>query len=165
MLAVGLMTGNIVGGARLKLGSAGLPVWPVGGASDSVTSFRNEFPDRGCAGPSEAGGFSLAGDRVVIVGDTPRDVECGRHHGTRTVGVATGELHRRGAGGGRGGLVLESFPGVLDRTLEAPSWEVDPGSRVAPPGPILPRSHRMVEWIVGFPGTWNWSRFVAQAQR
>ena len=29
---------------------------------------------------------------VVVVGDTPRDVDCGRTHGTRTVAVATGRF-------------------------------------------------------------------------
>ena len=27
---------------------------------------------------------------MVVVGDTPRDVSCGKHSGTRTVAVATG---------------------------------------------------------------------------
>ncbi len=116
-VAVGLVTGNIVGGARLKLGSAGLPVWPVGGFG-SDHEFRNELPGIAVRRAAEAWGVSFPGDRVVIVGDTPRDVECGRHHGTRTVGVATGNFTAGALAEAGADLVLESFQ-ELDRTLEA----------------------------------------------
>jgi phosphoglycolate phosphatase-like HAD superfamily hydrolase len=47
-------------------------------------------------------GRGLAGGQVVILGDTPADVECGRPIGARTIGVATGHydvaaLHAAGA--------------------------------------------------------------------
>ena len=35
-------------------------------------------------------GRSYAGKQVVVVGDTPSDIECGAHLGVRTVAVATG---------------------------------------------------------------------------
>ena len=38
----------------------------------------------------EEWGVSFPPDQVVVVGDTPMDVECGRHVGARTLAVATG---------------------------------------------------------------------------
>ena len=32
----------------------------------------------------------MAGDRMVIIGDTPADIHCGRSLGVRAIGVATG---------------------------------------------------------------------------
>jgi phosphoglycolate phosphatase-like HAD superfamily hydrolase len=51
---------------------------------------------------SERAGHEIAPSAAVVIGDTPLDVEAGRAHGTRTVGVATGpysvaELEAAGA--------------------------------------------------------------------
>jgi phosphoglycolate phosphatase-like HAD superfamily hydrolase len=35
-------------------------------------------------------GVMLPGDDVVIIGDTPSDIHCGRPIGARTIGVASG---------------------------------------------------------------------------
>ena len=35
-------------------------------------------------------GLDLAGDGIVIIGDTPADILCGRSLGVRAIGVATG---------------------------------------------------------------------------
>lgn len=90
--ALGLVTGNVVDGARLKLGSAGLAHrFPVGGfGSDSEE--RNELPAIAIERARDHFGTAFEPERVVIVGDTPRDVACGRHGGCRTVAVATGRF-------------------------------------------------------------------------
>ena len=116
-VAVGLVTGNIAGGARLKLGSVGLPDWPVGGFG-SDHELRNELPGIAVRRAADAWGVSFPADRVVIVGDTPRDVECGRHHGTRTVGVATGNFTAAVLAEAGATRVLESFHD-LDKSLAA----------------------------------------------
>ena len=38
----------------------------------------------------ESLGVLLDGDRVIIIGDTPADIHCGRGVGARAIGVATG---------------------------------------------------------------------------
>jgi phosphoglycolate phosphatase-like HAD superfamily hydrolase len=94
-VALGLVTGNIAGGARLKLGSVGLaPHFRVGsyGSDDEV---RNHLPGIAMRRAREVFGRMFSPRDVVIVGDTPRDVECGRHEGTRTFGVATGHYGPR----------------------------------------------------------------------
>jgi len=89
-VGVGLVTGNIVGGARLKLGSARL--WErfgVGGYGSDHEE-RDELPAIALSRAREHWGRAIDADQAVIVGDTPRDVACGRAAGMRTVAVATG---------------------------------------------------------------------------
>jgi phosphoglycolate phosphatase-like HAD superfamily hydrolase len=91
-VALGLLTGNIVEGARLKLGSVGMADhFPIGGfGSDSEV--RDHLPAFAMERAREKWGVVFSPERVVVVGDTPRDVACGRFGGTRTVGVATGRF-------------------------------------------------------------------------
>ncbi len=87
---IGLVTGNVRDGARLKLGSAGLEFgrFRVGGfGSDSHV--RADLPEVARRRASEALGTELAGPDVVIIGDTPADMACGRGIGARAVGVGT----------------------------------------------------------------------------
>jgi phosphoglycolate phosphatase-like HAD superfamily hydrolase len=91
-VALGLVTGNIAEGARLKLGSVGLHErFPIGGyGSDSEE--RDHLPGVALARARELLRVDFAPEDVVVVGDTPRDVACGRCHGLRTLAVATGRF-------------------------------------------------------------------------
>jgi phosphoglycolate phosphatase-like HAD superfamily hydrolase len=91
-VAVGLLTGNIVEGARLKLGSAGLMrFFPVGGfGSDS--EIREDLAAVAIRRAAKNWDTIFPAAAVVVVGDTPRDVACGKLAGTRTVAVATGRF-------------------------------------------------------------------------
>ncbi len=91
-VALGLLTGNIVEGARLKLGSVGLmDYFPIGGfGSDSEV--REELPVVAMERAERNWGVAFHPGSVVVIGDTPRDVACGKHAGTRTVAVATGRF-------------------------------------------------------------------------
>lgn len=87
---VALLTGNIRGGAGLKLGSHGLKDRFEFGAYGDDHENRNELAriavDRG----SERLGRHLCGSEVVIIGDTLADIECARSVGAYCVAVATG---------------------------------------------------------------------------
>jgi phosphoglycolate phosphatase len=88
---VGLLTGNVVEGARLKLRSGGLDIARFRvGAFGSDHAERAELPQIAQRRARETLGVSAAGKDVVIVGDTPADVTCGRAIGARAIGVATG---------------------------------------------------------------------------
>lgn len=97
-VAMGLVTGNHVRGAALKLGAAGLdvPFFPDGheavGAFGSDAEDRNALPAIALRRARDRWRIPFEADNVVIIGDTPRDIECGRAHRTRTVGVATGRF-------------------------------------------------------------------------
>jgi len=89
-VALGLLTGNIAQGARLKLGSVGLAErFQVGGYGSDAED-RDALPAVAMARANDHFGIDFPPDSVVVIGDTPRDVACGKIGGTRTVAVATG---------------------------------------------------------------------------
>jgi phosphoglycolate phosphatase-like HAD superfamily hydrolase len=89
-VGVGLLTGNIEGGARLKLASAELWEHFRVGSYGSDHEMRDELPGIALGRACEIWGTDLEAKSAVVVGDTPRDVACGRSGGARTLGVATG---------------------------------------------------------------------------
>lgn len=88
---LGLLTGNVVEGARVKVDAAGLGFRRFRvGAYGSDHWVRAELPAVAVARAREATGLSFTGKEVVIVGDTPFDIACGEHLGVRTIATATG---------------------------------------------------------------------------
>lgn len=88
---VGLLTGNLQPGAALKLRSAGVdPERFRVGAYGSDSHRRSDLPAIAARRAEALTGRPFAGPDVVIVGDTPEDVACGRPIGARAVAVATG---------------------------------------------------------------------------
>ena len=87
---VGLLTGNIEPGARVKLRSTGL--WPLFrvGAFGSDDADRRRLPAVARQRARETLGHDIPFDRVTIIGDTPLDVDCARACGALAVAVATG---------------------------------------------------------------------------
>ncbi|MBI4639009.1 MAG: haloacid dehalogenase-like hydrolase [Candidatus Rokubacteria bacterium] len=87
---VGLLTGNIEAGARLKLRPTGL--WPRFrvGAFGSDDADRRRLPAVALERAWALTGRDFPPDRVTIIGDTPLDVDCARACGARAVAVATG---------------------------------------------------------------------------
>jgi phosphoglycolate phosphatase len=87
---VGLLTGNVLEGARLKLEPTGLlPLFKVG-AYGSDSAYRADLPAVAVARAEALTGRRYAGKDVVVIGDTPADVECGVSLGVTAVAVATG---------------------------------------------------------------------------
>ena len=116
--ATALLTGNVAGGARLKLDSAGLGGWFPVGAFGSDHEVRNELPAVAIRRAEVHWGARFPAGEVVVVGDTPRDVACGQAHGTRTVAVATGRFDVDALEGTGADVVLESLQ-ETDRALHA----------------------------------------------
>ena len=87
---VGLLTGNIEPGARVKLRSTGL--WPLFrvGAFGSDHMDRRQLPAVARQRARERLGHDIPFDRITIIGDTPLDVDCARASGALAVAVATG---------------------------------------------------------------------------
>jgi phosphoglycolate phosphatase-like HAD superfamily hydrolase len=109
---VGLLTGNIEGGARVKLAPTGLwPLFRVGAyGSDDID--RRALPRVACERARAFAGRDFPFDRVTILGDTPLDVDCARACGARAVAVATG-FHPYGDLEGCGpDLLFEDFSDV-----------------------------------------------------
>ncbi|MEK7366442.1 MAG: HAD hydrolase-like protein [candidate division NC10 bacterium] len=88
---VGLGTGNVEAGARIKLARADLNrFFPFGGFGSDAED-RVELLRRAAArGEARRGPGADGLAQVVVIGDTHLDVESGRALGARTVAVATG---------------------------------------------------------------------------
>jgi phosphoglycolate phosphatase-like HAD superfamily hydrolase len=92
-VALGLLTGNLREGARRKLGYYGLWHWfPFGGFGDEYDDRCHIAAAALAAARSHVDGKSPSGisGRLVVIGDTIHDIECGRSIGARCVAVATG---------------------------------------------------------------------------
>ena len=87
---LGLLTGNVEGGARRKLGAAGIEFARFRvGAYGSDHHVRAELPAVARGRAAALLGRALDGADVVIIGDTPADMTCGQGIGARAVGTAT----------------------------------------------------------------------------
>ncbi|MBX7117770.1 MAG: haloacid dehalogenase-like hydrolase [Gemmatimonadaceae bacterium] len=90
-LVLGLLTGNVVPGARAKLAAVDIAFDRFAvGAFGSDHEHRPELPPIAQRRASALLGREVPGDRIVIIGDTPADVQCGRGIGARAIAVATG---------------------------------------------------------------------------
>jgi phosphoglycolate phosphatase-like HAD superfamily hydrolase len=90
-ILLGLVTGNLAAGARAKLNAAGIDParFRVGGFG-SDHELRGELPGVAQRRAREELGLDVPGNDVVVIGDTPADIQCGRAIGARAIGVATG---------------------------------------------------------------------------
>ena len=90
----GLLTGNNKGGAAAKLDVFNLnPFFQLGAFGDDARS-RNALPAIAASRAFEKTGVRFTGKDIVIIGDTPRDIECARHAGAYAIAVATGQYTR-----------------------------------------------------------------------
>lgn len=90
-LTLGLLTGNYPVTGRLKVEHAGFDAsrFPIG-------AFAVDGPDRRALPPvamrrfAAHRGEAIAPERVLIIGDTPHDIDCAHANGCRCLAVATG---------------------------------------------------------------------------
>lgn len=88
---LGLLTGNLELGARAKLEAVGLdPTRFRIGAFGSDHELRPELPAIARARTRRDLGVDVTGNAIVVIGDTPADLTCGRSLGAGAIGVATG---------------------------------------------------------------------------
>jgi phosphoglycolate phosphatase-like HAD superfamily hydrolase len=92
---LGLLTGNFEETGSMKLRAAGIDpgrfavrVW--GDESPHVPPRRAHLVPLGMERGGRMRGTAIEGESVVVIGDTPHDVECARANGCRCLGVATG---------------------------------------------------------------------------
>jgi phosphoglycolate phosphatase len=87
---LGLLTGNIEGGAVIKLEHFGLRSFFVTGAFGSDAEDRNRLLPIAVGKLCHTMSVVVPFTDCVVIGDTPRDVDCARPYGAFTVAVATG---------------------------------------------------------------------------
>jgi phosphoglycolate phosphatase-like HAD superfamily hydrolase len=88
--ALGLLTGNIRLGAEIKLRHFGLwEIFQFGGFADDHED-RNHIAAAALERGRRVLGKDLQPQEIVVIGDTPFDVRCGKFIGAKTLAVATG---------------------------------------------------------------------------
>ena len=114
---LGLVTGNYAGVARIKLPAVGIdPSWFVANGFGDEGATRGELVRRAMDTAASLAGRPITGGDVIVVGDTPRDVECAKANGCACLAVATGNFTRQ---------VLEAAGAdavIPDLTNPAPLW-------------------------------------------
>lgn len=88
--ALGLLTGNFIEGARIKLGHFDLWKYFRCGAFGDDAADRNALVPIAMRRARELGLADVAAGDVLVVGDTPHDIACALAVGATAVGVATG---------------------------------------------------------------------------
>ena len=88
---IGLLTGNIEIGAHAKLRAVGIdPGRFAVSAFGSDHEVRGELPAIAQRRAREQLGLDVNGDAIIIIGDTPADIDCTRAIGAQAIAVATG---------------------------------------------------------------------------
>ncbi|HKQ62286.1 MAG TPA: HAD family hydrolase [Candidatus Polarisedimenticolaceae bacterium] len=117
-LHLGLLTGNLEPGARLKLEPFGLNRFFRGGGFGSDHLDRREIARLAVEKLSAALGRPFERSQVVVVGDTEHDVDCARAQGFRAVAVESGWAARALLEASRPDALLPDLAD-LPRTLAA----------------------------------------------
>ncbi|MBX7152670.1 HAD hydrolase-like protein [bacterium] len=94
-IVLGLLTGNVLRGAHLKLSRAGLGHYffngmPPLGAFGSDSIHRHDLPAIAVERANVIKHRQFSGKEIVIIGDSPSDVLCGKSLNVKSIAVATG---------------------------------------------------------------------------
>ena len=93
-VTLGLLTGNMIRGARIKLVPPRLDKYFAFGAFGSDAMHRHELPSIALERAYNRTGYVFKDKEIIVIGDTPNDIECGRHLNVRTIAVASGGAKR-----------------------------------------------------------------------
>lgn len=91
-ILLGLVSGNVEVAARMKLARARLNRFFVVGGYGSDSADRGALSRTAIERCAVIHGHTLPPVRVLVVGDTPRDIEAAHEAGAVAVGVATGKF-------------------------------------------------------------------------
>jgi len=118
---LGLTTGNIEAAAHIKLARGGLNRYFSFGGYGSDSPSRGELTKKAIERAAGILGMAVDPGAVLVVGDTPRDVEAARYAGAVSVGVASGHFSREQLAQAGADYVLGSLEDDM------PLHEVDDG--------------------------------------
>jgi phosphoglycolate phosphatase len=116
-LLLGLATGNVERGARIKLEPGNLNSYFKFGGFGSDAENRAELVRHGAEDGMRHSGQRIAPEDVFVIGDTPLDVRAGREAGFRTVAVATSDWSREQLMATQADLVMSDFEQDCDAFL------------------------------------------------
>ena len=107
-----LLTGNLEGGARVKLEYFDLWRYFRGGAFGDELHDRNDLLNVALERVTSSGGPAQPSE-VIVIGDTPLDVAVAKKGGARSLAVATGGYDAATLQASGADIVLESFSDVM----------------------------------------------------
>lgn len=114
-VALGIVTGNVGSTAPVKLRAAGYdPSWFPVGAYGHEAQVRSALPPLAMQRAGERYQSRFAPERVIVIGDTPADVECARAAGAWAVAVNTGFEAREDLVNAQPDVLLEDLTGFLE---------------------------------------------------
>ncbi len=120
-----LLTGNYPETGRLKIAKGGIDpgqfqfgAWGIDGPS------RRDLTPVAIDRYRERTGKMIDRDQVIIIGDTPHDIDCAHHHGCRVIAVATGGSTREELTEHRPDLLVDD----LADTAGIMRWLLDDGA-------------------------------------
>jgi phosphoglycolate phosphatase-like HAD superfamily hydrolase len=91
-----LLTGNIAPMAQLKMELMGLDQYfTLPGAFGDESHIRRDLPALAAERIRKHLQIEIPPEHFIVIGDTPNDIDCGRHFGARTVAVGTGRFYSR----------------------------------------------------------------------
>jgi phosphoglycolate phosphatase-like HAD superfamily hydrolase len=88
--AIGLLTGNVRAGARVKLGHFGLFDYFAFGGFGDLHHDRDDVAREALSETRRHLGNDIPAERIWVIGDTPLDVRCARAIGAKAAAVVTG---------------------------------------------------------------------------
>jgi phosphoglycolate phosphatase len=106
---MGLLTGNVKQGARIKLEPFSLNRFFSVGAFGDDGEDRNRLLPIAVERLSRVKGVVVDYTDCIVIGDTPRDVDCAKAHGATSIAVATGPFDVETLRETRAELVLEDL--------------------------------------------------------
>ncbi|HSU86718.1 MAG TPA: HAD family hydrolase [Chthoniobacterales bacterium] len=118
---LGLLTGNLERGAKLKLAHFGLWDFFQFGAFADDHHDRNQLGRFAQARAREKHAIDFAATEIDVIGDTPHDIACGKAIGARTIAVATGSFTRAQLAEHQPDRILDDFSRV-DAVMAELGW-------------------------------------------
>ncbi len=120
-VVLALLTGNLSRGAQLKLGHYGVWHFFEFGAFADDHSDRNQLGRFARARAKEKHGREFSSEEIDVIGDTPRDIACGKALGARTIAVATGTWTREKLAEHNPDILIDDFSDV-ERLIDKLGW-------------------------------------------
>jgi len=120
-LVLALLTGNISRGAQLKLEHYGVWHFFEFGAFADDHYDRNELGSFARSRAKEKHGREFSAAEIDVIGDTPRDIACGKAFGARTIAVATGRWSRGDLAKHQPDFLIDDFSDV-DGLIATLGW-------------------------------------------
>ena len=120
-LVLALLTGNVSRGAQLKLEHYGVWHFFEFGAFADDSHDRNELGQFARTRAQEKHGYEFGPAQIDVIGDTPRDIACGKAFGARTIAIATGSWPRDKLSAHKPDFLFDDLANV-DEVIQRLGW-------------------------------------------